>query len=56
MRSGRKLGIPEPSALNDVLGDALLRRGAVVFEYIPGVPPGEPTVGALTPISISSVR
>src|SRR5215468_2242588 len=28
IRSGWKPGVPEPSALNDVLGDALLRGGA----------------------------
>src|SRR5215468_3347648 len=28
MRSVRKLGVPEPSALDDILGDALLRGGA----------------------------
>ena len=28
LRSGWKLGVPEPSALNDILGDALLRGGA----------------------------
>lgn len=68
MQSVWKLGVTESGALNDVLGDDFLRGGAgymlqeLAKELIGGVGiyprtyTRVPTAGALTPISISSVR
>jgi hypothetical protein len=66
MRSGRKLGVLKPGALNDVLRDAFLRSGAgdtlqeLAEQLVVGVgiyprsATRVPTAGALTSISISS--